>query len=211
MACCSSRKKSRNSAWSGRRCEADLDALAIATMVKDVFGGAVLAVDQPEVEPVAVIEPANVAEVARFLRETPELAFDYLMCLSGFDTMPTEEDHPARNTPEEDTGAPSTETAAPPLGVAYHLFSYSHRHRFAFKAHTPRENPHIPSVADIWPAADWHEREAFDLFGIIFDGHPDLRRILLPEDWVGRPLRKDYAAQESYRIGDACVQIARGW
>ncbi|HPU84776.1 MAG TPA: NADH-quinone oxidoreductase subunit C [Candidatus Latescibacteria bacterium] len=188
-----------------------MDALAIATMVKDVFGGALLAVDQPDVEPVAVIEPEKVAEVARFLRETPGLAFDYLMCLSGFDTMPAEEDHPARSTAVEDAGAPVADSTEPTLGVAYHLFSYSQRHRFAFKAHTPRKNPHIPSVTQIWPAADWHEREAFDLFGIIFDGHPDLRRILLPEDWVGHPLRKDYAAQESYRIGDACVQIARGW
>ena len=188
-----------------------MDALAIATMVKGVFGGALLAVDQPDVEPVAVIEPEKVAEVARFLRETPGLAFDYLMCLSGFDTMPAEEDHPARSTAAEDAGAPVADSTEPTLGVAYHLFSYSQRHRFAFKAHTPRKNPHIPSVTQIWPAADWHEREAFDLFGIIFDGHPDLRRILLPEDWVGHPLRKDYAAQESYRIGDACVQIARGW
>jgi NADH-quinone oxidoreductase subunit C len=63
---------------------------------------------------------------------------------------------------------------------------------FAVRVRVPRDGGHIASVADVWPAADWHEREVFDMFGVIFDGHPDFRRILCPDDWVGYPLRKDY-------------------
>ena len=78
------------------------------------------------------------------------------------------------------------------------LYSTTAEHGFAVKVYTDRANPHIASVMDIWPAADWHEREAFDMMGIIFDGHGDLRRILLPEDWVGYPLRKDYVFPREY-------------
>ena len=74
----------------------------------------------------------------------------------------------------------------------YDLWSFEHRHSFAIKVYTPRENPSIPSVADLWPAADWHEREAYDFFGIVFDGHPALTRIMMPDDWQGFPQRKDY-------------------
>lgn len=85
------------------------------------------------------------------------------------------------------------------LGVIYHLFSPLHRLKVAIRVLLPREAPALPSVADLWPTANWHEREAFDLFGIAFEGHPDCRRILLPEDWVGHPLRKDYEMPTEYR------------
>ncbi len=87
----------------------------------------------------------------------------------------------------------------PHLEVVYHLCSIVRKHRFVVKVLLPRwkddrpgELPEVPSVAAIWPAADWHEREVFDLSGVMFTGHPDLRRILLADDWVGHPLRKDY-------------------
>jgi len=82
--------------------------------------------------------------------------------------------------------------------VVYHLASLSHGHRIVLKAIVPRDDPHIASVAAIYPTANWHERETYDLMGIVFDGHPDLRRILLPDDWEGHPLRKDYVFPESY-------------
>ncbi|MBP2669686.1 MAG: hypothetical protein H6Q80_1888, partial [Deltaproteobacteria bacterium] len=116
---------------------------------------------------------AAVKEVARFLKQDPALAFDSLMCLSGVDYKDR-------------------------FAVAYHLHSLSHRHAVGVKAFLPRENPSLPTVDDVWPAANFQEREAYDLFGIVFEGSKDLRRILLPDDWEGHPLRKDYKYPESY-------------
>ncbi|MBI2501493.1 MAG: NADH-quinone oxidoreductase subunit C [Deltaproteobacteria bacterium] len=83
--------------------------------------------------------------------------------------------------------------------VVYHLFSYRHRHRVTLKLYLPRQDDaHLPTVEGLWPCANWLEREVFDLFGIRFDSHTDLRRIMLPDDWVGHPLRKDYKEQEDY-------------
>ena len=84
------------------------------------------------------------------------------------------------------------------MEVVYHLFSYEHRHKFVLKVHLPREGAHVPTVEGTWAVANWHEREAYDLFGIVFDGHSDLRRILLPDDWVGHPLRKDWVDPDFY-------------
>jgi NADH-quinone oxidoreductase subunit C len=84
------------------------------------------------------------------------------------------------------------------LGVVYHLHSTSLDHKIVLKTEVTAESPHAASVESVWKTANWHEREAFDLFGIVFDGHPDLRRILLPDDWEGHPLRKDYAVPEFY-------------
>jgi NADH-quinone oxidoreductase subunit C len=113
--------------------------------------------------------------MAEFLRADAELALDWLGCLTAVDYV-----------------------ADNKLCAVYDLFSTTHNHWFAVKVYVDRAHPHIPSVADLWPAADWHEREAFDLLGIVFDGHADLRRILLPEDWVGHPLRKDYVFPREY-------------
>ena len=109
------------------------------------------------------------------MRRDPSLQFDWLACLSGVD-------YPADKR----------------LAVVYDLWSYDLRHSFAAKVFCSRENPHVPTVCDLWPAADWHEREAYDLFGIVFDGHPDLRRILLADDWAGWPLQKDYVFPKEY-------------
>ena len=91
------------------------------------------------------------------------LAFDSLMCLSGLDLNANDEE----------------------LAVVYHIYSMRHRHSVVVKAMVPKTNPHLPSVSHIWKTADWHEREAYDLYGIRFEGHNDLRRILLPDDWEG--------------------------
>ncbi|MDO8461275.1 MAG: NADH-quinone oxidoreductase subunit C [Deltaproteobacteria bacterium] len=89
------------------------------------------------------------------------------------------------------------------LEVVYHLFSYRHRQHLELKVKLPVDNPTVlhptvPTVESIWKVANWLEREVFDLFGIIFEGHSDLRRIMLPDDWVGYPLRKDYKEEEDY-------------
>jgi NADH-quinone oxidoreductase subunit C len=84
------------------------------------------------------------------------------------------------------------------MEVVYHLFSMKLRHKCVLKVELPRENPSVPTLENVWAIANWHEREAYDLFGIRFEGHSDLRRILCPDDWEGYPLRKDYQQPESY-------------
>ena len=112
-------------------------------------------------------------ETARRLRDESELNFDALMCLSGVDR-------------------------AAELEVVYHFCSMTLRHRVTLRCVVSKDDPVIPSLCAVWPAADWHEREAWDLVGVRFSGHPDFRRILCPDDWEGHPLRKDYAMPASY-------------
>lgn len=121
------------------------------------------------------VDPQAVVEVCRYLRDEPDLKFEILSDLTGLDL------------PKENK-----------IQVVYHIYSYSHRHQIVLKVDLPRENPQLSTMEGVWKVANWLEREAFDLFGIVFEGHTDLRRILLPEDWVGYPLRKDYVEQEEY-------------
>ena len=85
------------------------------------------------------------------------------------------------------------------LEVVYVVYSMEHRHRYTLKCPLARETPSVPSVESVWSVANWHEREAFDMFGIVFEGHSDLTRILCPDDWEGYPLRKDYEFPKSYQ------------
>ena len=112
----------------------------------------------------------RIIDICRFLRDDPEINMDYLADLCGVD-------YPERQYRYE---------------VVYNLFSMKHRHRIVIKALVPEDTPSIDSVVPLWSGANWHEREACDMYGIVFNGHPDLRRILMPEDWEGYPLRKDY-------------------
>ncbi len=123
--------------------------------------------------PFIKIQPEKILEVVQFLKNDERLQFDFLSCLSGVDYKGK-------------------------LGVVYHLFSMTQKHKMVLKVEVPTESPNIPSVESVWKTANWHEREAFDLYGINFIGHPDLRRILLPDDWEGHPLRKDYQTPEFY-------------
>lgn len=148
----------------------------IHTRVKERFGEQILAFDESVANPFMTLVPEAIAEVGRFLKDDAELHFNYLMCLSGVDYGP------GKN-----------------LGVVYHCQSLTFLHQIVLKVELPRESPSVPSLAFIWRTADWHEREVYDLFGIRFEGHPDLRRIFLPDDWEGYPLRKDYVVQEFYQ------------
>ena len=126
-------------------------------------------------EPYLLVDGEAIVEVCRFLRDDADLKFEVLS------------DQTAVDWPKEEK-----------IQLVYHLYSYTGRHQIVLKVDLPRANPKIATVENIWKVANWFEREIFDLFGVIFEGHSDLRRILLPEDWEGYPLRKDYIEQEEY-------------
>jgi len=127
-------------------------------------------------DPFCRVKPERILEVARTLRDHPALQLDFLESVTAVDWPKSQQ-----------------------IEVVYHLFSYPHRHSFALKAMLLRAAPAIPSLTSLWASADWLEREQYDLMGVTFEGHPDLRRLLLPEDWEGHPLRKDYQQPAEYR------------
>lgn len=127
-----------------------------------------------------VVEPARIVEACTLLRDDEELRFEQLMDLCGVDYSTYGEEADGR-------GRPAARYAA-----VYHLMSVTRNHRLRLRAFLNDEEPRIPSVIEVWPVANWFEREAFDLFGIIFEGHPDLRRILTDYGFVGHPFRKDF-------------------
>ncbi len=118
-----------------------------------------------------VVPRAAIAEICTHLKSAPGFEFDMLSDLCAADRGPEEE---------------------PRFEVNYHLFSTKRYHRLRLKVLLNQEDTHVRSVTGVWRTANWHERETFDMFGVIFDGHPDLRRILLPDDWQGHALRKDF-------------------
>jgi len=151
-----------------------VDATAIHEALVACFPGAIGGLETAG-DPAVRVRPADVLAVATHLKADPALAFDCLSNQSGVD-------QPKRDQIE----------------IVYHLFSYAHGHALAMKVGVPRDNPRLATVSTVWRAAIWQEREIFDLLGVDFLGHPDLRRILLPEDWVGHPLRKDYVEPTEY-------------
>lgn len=142
-------------------------------------------------DPFVVVKADRLVEVCRFLKTTTELDFDYCQDITAIDW-------PSRNCIE----------------VVYHLFSMQKRHALVFKVELDRVAPEVSTVEGVWKAATWLEREVFDLFGVKFLGHSDLRRILLPDDWVGYPLRKDYVEAGGYHgidnlRADPLVQLSQ--
>ncbi len=123
-----------------------------------------------------VVAPEHWLAAASQLAHDPRLGFDFLRALTGVDFLERGE-----------------------IEVVAHLFSYGQRHAAVLKTKVARAAPELMSLVEVWPAANWHEREAFDLLGVRFIGHPELRRLLLPDDWEGHPLRKDYEEPPDYR------------
>lgn len=152
-----------------------MTAAEITAKLRERFGEKLLAFDEKALDPTLKIAPQDVQALCTYLKDEPSLAFDMCHDLAGYDLGAGKE-----------------------LGVIYHLFSFKHKHWFTVRTELPRDNAHVPSVSLLWRTAEWHEREAYDLFGITFDGNIDLRRILCPDDWEGWPLRKDYKVQEYY-------------
>jgi NADH-quinone oxidoreductase subunit C len=160
----------------------------VIALLEERFGPAITGKKLDAIDPWAVVDVGRLVEASEFLRGDPRLRFDILNCITGVDYLETD----PKKAPKAGF--------EPHLEVVYHLSSFSYPgRRFTLKVILPRwkgdkvgELPEVPSVAGVWRTADWQEREVYDLVGVRFLGHPDLRRILLNDDWVGHPLRKDY-------------------
>lgn len=152
-----------------------LDFSQLAAIVKNISSE--ITTDEKSSPKAILVPPQDLIKICTELHQNPETYFDMLSCLTGID-----------NGVQANT-----------MEVVYNLYSVPFNLQVMLKAVLSRENPAIDSVTSIWRTADWHEREAFDLLGIKFIGHPDLRRILLPADWEGFPLRKEYHHPEYYR------------
>jgi len=159
----------------------------IIGILEERFGPAVTGKKLDTIDPWVVVDPGRLVEICTLLRDDSRLRFELLNCISGVDYLETD----PKKAPKAGF--------EPHMEVVYHLSSFTHRHRFVLKLILPRwkdgiegQLPELPSVSGVWATADWHERETYDLCGVMFTRHPDLRRILLAEDWEGYPLRKDY-------------------
>lgn len=159
----------------------DITTYALELITAEFGDQAVVAVERSGLQPALVVSREKLPAVCLFLRDHKETYFDFLSCISAVDSG----------------------EASGPFSVVYHLASIPYQHQLTLKVLVDNDRqldnlPVVPTVSGVWRTADWHEREAFDLMGIYFDGHPDLRRILLPDDWEGYPLRKDYEEAETY-------------
>ncbi len=146
----------------------------IEALLKQQFGEKVVESRLEGFSPWSVIDPAAILEVSRFIHDDERLKMDHLELLGGVDYKDR-------------------------IEVVYVVNSLTYGHRYTLKCRLPRDNPRIQTVESVWKVANWHEREAYDMFGIVFEGHGDLRRILCPDDWDGYPLRKDYRFPKTYR------------
>ena len=152
-----------------------MDGPALLDDLKARFASAILATHTHRGDATATVDRARLPEVLRTCRDEPALAFDLLTDLTAVDysKFPGREDGPR-------------------FEVVYHLYSLPHNHRVRVKVRVDEDDLVVPTAVGIWPIADWMEREVWDMFGVRFEGHPDLRRLLLYEEFIGHPLRKDY-------------------
>jgi NADH-quinone oxidoreductase subunit C len=142
----------------------------VLAKLKARYADAVLEANEFRAELTIIILKERIVDVCRFLKEDEELSFDLLADLCGIDM----------NTPENR------------FGVVYNLYSLKNKHRIRLKTFTEGENPKVPTVTGVWSTANWHERETYDMFGIVFEGHPDLRRMYMPDEFEYYPLRKEF-------------------
>ena len=165
----------------------------LLTELKKRFGDKITGENLDAIDPWIEVAPDSLPEVATYLRDDPTLSMEMLNCITVVDYF------------ESDPKKAKKVDWEPHLQVVYHLSSISKKHTLVVKVRLPRwkdgqegQLPEIPTVTDVWSTAHWHERETYDLSGVRFVGHPYLRRILCPEDWVGHPLRKDYEMPLEY-------------
>ena len=143
--------------------------------IQGEFGDAIETFDAEAPDPYVVVKSVSLLKICRFLHDEDECAFHCLTNMSGVDFVKEGK-----------------------IQVVLHLYSYIHREMVILKVDAGRDQPKVPSVETVWKAANWLEREIYDLLGVEFVGHSDLRRLLMPEDWVGHPLRKDFVEPEEY-------------
>ena len=155
-----------------------MDANKITEKLQGRFGADCIQVDEKAKRGGVLVSVENLVDIMRFLRDDPELAMDFLNCVSGIDLLDL-------------AGAESDN-----LRSLYHLYSYAQRHEFSVSVDIPRDDPRVPSMTSLWASAIWMEREAYDLLGIIYENHPGLTRLLLPTEFEGHPLRKDWKEGE---------------
>jgi NADH-quinone oxidoreductase subunit C len=154
----------------------------IRKILTDRFGGLIHSVEEGFGQLCFTVGRQNVTELLAFLRDDPRLSCNFLMDLFGVDYL--------------EMGGPER------FAVIYNLYSMPLAHRLRIRVYIPENDLHLPTASALWPAADWAEREAYDLFGITFDGHPNMTRILNPDDFTGHPLRKDFPLEGiGYRDG----------
>lgn len=151
----------------------------VVQRLRERLADAVLEVRRWRNETTVRLAPEGLLPACRLLRDEDDLAFDLLASITGVDRL---------RLPDP----------APRFEVVYHLYSLRHKRRLRLKVRVEADRA-VPSVTGVWATADWHEREVFDLFGVPFAGHPDLTRILMPDDWEGHPLRKDYPVEAAPR------------
>jgi NADH-quinone oxidoreductase subunit C len=148
-----------------------MEPFEVAALIKDAFPTDISNITEFRGQVCITVNKDRIKDIMRHVHDEPGLSFHFLVDLCGVDYMGKKE---------------------PRFEVVYHLYSMQHGTHMRLKAAVPENDLTIDSVVDVWAGANWRERECFDMFGIIFKGHPDLRRLLLPEDWEGYPLRKDY-------------------
>lgn len=158
----------------------------VSQILDKKFPGTVIVPEEPH-DDFIQLNAENWNEIAVFLKTDKDLLFDSCQCITGVD-LGEEND----------------------LEVRYNLHSMKHLHKIEIRVATERKHPSIPSVEQIWRVADWFEREVYDMYGVRFKGHSDLRRMLLPEDWKGWPLRKDYKTPKTYN-GMKVPKVRKGW
>lgn len=151
-----------------------MQAQEIFDKLKEQFGESIISLtDSAPSDAFIIVAGDNLFDICQYLRDTDGMEFDYLVNLSALDLGEN-------------------------LASVYHFYSMNLKHRIVLKVIVPKDNPKVPSIETIWRTADWMEREAFDMIGIIYEGHHNLIRILSPYDWEGYPLRKDYVTPEEY-------------
>ncbi|HWA99955.1 MAG TPA: NADH-quinone oxidoreductase subunit C [Pirellulales bacterium] len=161
--------------------------------LKSNFGDLITGAKLDAIDPWIEVAPEGLAEVCGYLKTAPNLQFNFLNCISAVDYFEPDPKKAAKTGWE------------PHLELVYHLWSLPNKVSLVLKVMLPRwkdgvpgELPEVPTVSNVWRTADWHEREVYDLSGVRFTGHPYMRRILCPEDWVGHPLRRDYEMPLEY-------------
>ncbi len=159
-------------------------ALDPVKAVRDKFADAVLHDKHFRDETTLIIDPATITDVMLFLRNTPGLVYNFLSDVSAVDYYPNDYGHAFDGTGKD--------FRPERFGVSYHIYSMLYNRRLRVKVFAADENPVVTSMTSLWPAANWLEREVMDMMGVQFEGHPDPRRLLMPEDWDGHPHRRDY-------------------